>query len=683
MKPSRLLLFRYLTGVAPLFVAGVLYAAPLTWFPGPSLQTPVSGAATTVASGLGNVLIGGDSYFISETYPEYLTVTNIYWTYLSVMYGARIAAGAVANGDQIIVYGGTDGTNSTSSVSGYSPSGDTPPTLASMSVARAYLGYTADSSGNPYGIGGLDDNGQPLASAERYDPDANTWTSIASLPVAQYNFPAVLDRTNQIYVFGGRTNTTDGTETATVLRYSVRANTWTSMAPMLIPVAGSVAAFGADGRIYVVGGVSGGVTTNVVQVYDPAANSWVISTPLPEGLSAAAMGVDSLGRLIVMGGVDTNGDDVGDVWRSQRLGVPDTAPIFTQYPGATNGGYLIPYTSSINATGNPQPTYLLFSGPDGMQVDTYTGAITWTPQASQIGSNSVTIRATNYAGFADWTYRVTVAPPPPTPPTNLTVVGETENSVAFFWDPEDPLVGPVTYDVYERIVHITRTGGYATYDLVSSGSPNTTVTIGGLATGTSHTYVVVAVAAATVSGMSQFLTITTLKPQPPTNLRVTGLTSTTITLAWDASPGPVPIASYEVWGWINNGVTSAIYGTGITNTAFTITGLVPGSTHEWGVRAHDAGGYASGFDYGPTVMNPVPVAPLVSGGGRLSNGDFQFTVQEAGPVVQTVLIQATSNPTDPAGWVQIGSVLPGSAVFTFTDTNAAQYPMRFYRISAP
>ena len=368
MKTSFSFPFRCLAGIAPLFVGAGLCAAPLTWFPGPSLDAPISGAATTVVSGGNNLLIGGDSYYYAQSYPQSLAATNIYWTYLPAMYGVRIAPGAVANGGMIIVYGGSDGTNSTSTVIGYSPSGDAPLTLASMSVARSDLGYAPDRNGNAYAIGGLDGSGQPLSSAERYNPDSDTWAAIASLPTALYHFPAVFDGTNYIYIFGGRTNTASGTETATVLRYSVSANTWTAMAPMPIAVAGSAAALGADGKIYVVGGVSGGVTTNVVQVYNPAANSWVISTPLPEGLSAAAMGVDSLGRLIVMGGMDTNGNDVSDVWRSQQLGVPDSAPVFTQYPG-TSGHYQVPYTSSINATGNPQPTYLSCSGPAGMQVD--------------------------------------------------------------------------------------------------------------------------------------------------------------------------------------------------------------------------------------------------------------------------------------------------------------------------
>ncbi len=294
-----------------------------------------------------------------------------------------------------------------------------------------------------------------MTAASRFHPpsvdqDLNGWAAIASLPTAFYNFPAVFDRTNHIYVFGGET--ASGTETATVLSYSVSANTWTATAPIPVAVAGSAAALAGDGKIYVVGGASGGVTTNVVQVYDPAANSWMISTPLPEGLSASAMGVDSLGRLIVMGGMDANGNDVGDVWRSQQLGVPDSAPVFTQYPG-TNANYQLAYASSISATGSPPPIYLVLDGPAGMQVDLYSGAITWTPHGSeQIGTIPVTIRATNYAGNADWAFNINAKPPPPTAPTNLTVVGVTETSVTFSWDPESPLVGPVTYNVYERHV---------------------------------------------------------------------------------------------------------------------------------------------------------------------------------------------------------------------------------------
>jgi len=133
----------------------------------------------------------------------------------------------------------------------------------------------------------------------------------------------------------------------------------------------------------------------------------------------------------------------------------------------------------------------------------------------------------------------------------------------------------------------------------------------------------------------------------------------------------------------NSGVNYTIYGPGNTNTTLTITGLVPGSSHQWGVRAFDGQGYHSAFNYGFTVVNPVPVAPHFTGAMSTTAGGFQLTVSEGGSVLQTVLIQATTNPADPNSWVQIGSVLPSSNPFTFIDTNADQYPARFYRILAP
>ncbi|MDB6020878.1 MAG: hypothetical protein JWQ04_735 [Pedosphaera sp.] len=683
MKTNLAFYIRSLIGLIPFMFGASLWAAPLTWFPGPSLDTPISGAATTVISGGINLLIGGDSYYYPYSYPQSLAATNVYWSYLPELFSVNIAPGAVANGGMIIVYGGSDGTNSTSSVIGYSPSGDTPQILHPMSVARSYLGYASDRNGYAYALGGLDDSGQPLSSAERYDPDSDSWAAIASLPGTLCNFPAVFNRTNYIYIFGGLTNTTSGTETPVVLRYSVSGNSWIAMAPMPVAVAGSASTLGPDGKIYVVGGTSGGVTTNVVQVYDPTANSWVISTPLPEGLSASAMGVDSLGRLIVMGGMDTNGNDVGDVWRSQQLNVSDSAPVFTQYP-SLSAIYQAAYASSISATGNPQPTYLVLNGPDGMQVDTYSGAIAWTPQASQIGTNSVTIRATNYAGYVDWNFALVVPNPPPAILTNLTVVSVAENSVTLSWDPESPLAGPTTYSVYLRhFIHDPKgSGGTVWYTQIGSSTTLPMITIFGLTPGLTQTYYVVAAAASGTSGYAG-ITATTLSPQPPTNLRVTGLTSTSVSLAWDPSPGPVPIARYEIWGWINNGITYTSYGANFTNTTATITGLVSGSMHEWGVRAYDAEGYASFFDVGPTAVNPVPVSPLLSGAAPSAGGGFQLTASVGGPVLQTVLIQATTNPADPNSWTQIGSLLPAANPFTFTDTNSAQYPSRFYRIVAP
>ena len=677
MKTSRPFPFRFLIGIAGLFLFGAsLGAAPLTWFPGPALDYPGSDAATVVLSSLGNVVIAGDT-----AYPEGLVATNSYWTPLGQPFYGNIAPGAVAGGGSIILYGGNDGTSSVNTVVSYSPSDGTS-TLASMSVARAYLGYAPDKSGNAYAIGGLDGSGKPLVSAERYSQDAGTWSAIASLPKARYAFPAVFNGTNYIYIFGGLTNPVSGKETAAVVRYSVSGNSWSNMASMPIAVAGSAATLGPDGKVYVVGGTCGGVSTNVVQVYNAASNSWTISTPLPEGLSAAVMGVDSLGRLIVMGGVDTNGYDVGDVWRSQQLGLPDSPPALTQVP-ATNATYQAAYTSTIAAIGNPQPAYSLVSGPTNMTVDHYSGAITWTPQGlGQVGPIPVTIAATNYAGSTNWSFTITVPNPPPATPTSLYLASATETSVTLAWSPEDPVAGSISYSVFiPHPYHSPRgSGGGVNYQLVGS-TTSTNFNISGLTPNTSYAFDVNATGPGGTSGYAG-ISVTTLGPQPPSNVRATGITSTSITLAWNPSPGPVPIVRYGILGWVGGLFPTIGYGTNFTDTSATITGLAPGTYEEWTVVAYDAGGNVSGYAPGFFADNPVPKPAALAAVAAASppTGGFQFTVQAS--AVQTTLIQATTNPGDPTSWTTIATNPPGSS-FSFTDTNAGQFPLRFYRVVSP
>ncbi len=675
MKANRFQKF-LLAGIAPLFVGAGLSAAPLTWFPGPVMDYPGSSAATVVMPGLGNVVFAG-----STAYPEGLVATNIYWTPLGQPFYGTIAPGAVASGGSIIVYGGNNGISSVNTVVNYSPSDGSSP-LAAMSVPRSYLGYAPDRSGNAYAIGGLDDSGNPLASAEVYNQDANAWSAIASLPAARFDFPAVFDHTNYIYIFGGYTNTVSGVEISSVLRYSVSQNTWTELAPMLVATAGSAAAFGVDGKVYVVGGVTGGVTSSMVQVYDPAANSWTISTPLPEGLSASAMGVDSLGRLIVMGGMDTNGNDVGHVWRSQQLNAPDVAPVFTGFPGS-NATYQAAYTSSISATGNPQPVFVLVSGPTNLAVDPYSGAIAWTPEGlGQVGAIPVTIAATNYAGSTNLAFTITVPNPRPATATNLYLASSTEYSVTLAWPPEDPAFGSVTYSIFiPHPYHSPRgSGGGVNYQLIGS-TTSTNFTISGLKPNTSYAFDVNASGPGGTSGYAG-IGVTTLGPQPPSNLRLTGITSTTISLAWDPSPGPVPIVRYEILGWVGGLLPTLGYGTNYTGTSATIAGLTPGTYEEWTVAGFDAAGNVSGWAPGGYAVNPVPtpvtlaaiVAPPPAAGG------FQFSVQAS--AVQTTLIQATANLGNPNSWTTIATNPPGST-FIFTDTNASQFPTRYYRVVSP
>src|SRR5260370_1156237 len=176
-----------------------------------------------------------------------------------------------------------------------------------------------------------------------------------------------------------------------------------------------------------------------------------------------------------------------------------------------------------------------------------------------------------------------------------------------------------------------------------------------------------------------------VKTRGGANFRVAGLTSSGTRLGWDPSPGSVPIVSYSITDEIYYSPISGTIETnvtGITGTSMRITGQTPGTQHYYFLYAHDAAGNTSPADI-LAVYNPVPAPATLASVTPTDGGGFQFTASEGGYVLQTVLIQATTNPADPNAWVQIGSLLPTTNPFTFTDTNAAQYPMRFYRIVAP
>ena len=475
--------FRYLTAVGLLLAGSRLGAAPLTWVPGIALSEPRSSAATVV-SPTGSILIFGGSPIGST---DVLTYGG---NNAQPLTSPRLAPGAVAvSSSQFFVYGGKR-TNSTSSVSSsvysYNPvsSGLDDPnvfTVAPMSTARYDLAYAGDAAGFAYAIGGLANNNTVLASVERYNSVSNSWAAVAALPVGRYHFNAVFDGTDLIYTFGGRTNATAGAETPDVLRYAVTANVWTALSPMPVATAGSAAIMGADGKIYVIGGTVGGIVTNLVQVYDPVSDAWQLSTPLPSAITAAGGVTDVSGHLVVLGGADAGGVDVASTWVSQQLNQPDAAPVFALTIPST-AAYQIPYTYTNIASGNPQPTYQLISGPDGMAIDPYSGVLTWTPQADQMGSNVVTVQASNYAGSTNRTFGINAVGPTPVTPANVAVSDVGENYVTLTWDPVTPVVGSVTYTIYYwKVVYSGKGQTRGSYAALASSITSPSATVGGLA----------------------------------------------------------------------------------------------------------------------------------------------------------------------------------------------------------
>lgn len=89
---------------------------------------------------------------------------------------------------------------------------------------------------------------------------------------------------------------------------------------------------------------------------------------------------------------------------------------------------------------------------------------------------------------------------------------------------------------------------------------------------------------------------------PPTNLRVTGQTESSITLAWNASDNSVHIDRYEIF---RDGIQVAevlSYG----SLTYTDTGLMPDTTYNYTVRAHAISGYSNIATGTTKPINGIP-----------------------------------------------------------------------------
>lgn len=94
----------------------------------------------------------------------------------------------------------------------------------------------------------------------------------------------------------------------------------------------------------------------------------------------------------------------------------------------------------------------------------------------------------------------------------------------------------------------------------------------------------------------------TTSPSVPGNARSTGVTASSVTLAWNASTDNVGVTGYNVY----NG-TSIV--TSVTGTTATISGLAPGTSYTFTVKAKDAAGNLS------AASNSVTVSTTVQPGG--------------------------------------------------------------------
>jgi len=178
---------------------------------------------------------------------------------------------------------------------------------------------------------------------------------------------------------------------------------------------------------------------------------------------------------------------------------------------------------------------------------------------------------------------------PPGAPGAPQVTGVTASSISLSWGASSGTVAG--YRVYEG-------------STVVATSTGTSATIGGLTAGSTHTYAVTAQNSAGESPRSASVTATTSGgigvPGTPGNVRITGTTASSASLAWDASNGATSYRVYE---------GSAVRAT-VSGTTATVSGLAACSAHTYAVTAVNSTGESPRSPDVPVTTSGCQIGPL-------------------------------------------------------------------------
>lgn len=140
-----------------------------------------------------------------------------------------------------------------------------------------------------YVVGGLGDFGI-VDKLQILDTTTMTWSEGPPLPKALMQ-TAVVNFNDKLYVFGGLDKTAASTAALkTAYVYDPANGVWTALAPMLQPAAYAAAAPYGLKKIWVMGGFSKntfGTQITAVQEYNPATDKWVLKTHMVRGRGGA------------------------------------------------------------------------------------------------------------------------------------------------------------------------------------------------------------------------------------------------------------------------------------------------------------------------------------------------------------------------------------------------------------
>jgi subtilisin family serine protease len=546
------------------FGRGQTYEAgsPFQWSAGASMPQPRRHLGVAVGGNGKIYAIGGiDSSRVARV-DEYNPETNT-WTARASMPTIRSGMGVTTgkNGN-IYAIGGDDPSGNLATVEEYNPLTNSWRARSPMPTARRGLDIATAVDGKIYAVGGYGND--PIGTVEVYDPASDTWATLASMPTQRYSLNLVAANNGFLYAIGGGYYYD---ALATVEKYDPKTNLWTTCASMPTARMSMSATLLPDGKIIVVGGWDGSGSVNNVEVYDPILNTWSTGASLlkPRYAHGVVNWKDS--KIYVVGGAQYPGSEIAEI-EEASISVPVVDGFYNsnwsvsdQYQASYDFNSSIPrgtyHIYLNNAIDDPKTGMLIAPFSDSTFVVDYGGAITdRTPPLKPVVS--VNGNATLTTLSASWKS------------------SDTESAIdkyryAIGTTPGARNIVDWTY-VPATTLAVTRTNlklvaGQVYY--VSVGARN----VGGLWS---------------LSGVGNGIKAGTALPGVFNKVgpATAAVVYATPTISWTASSG---VSSYEYC----YATTAAACTNWTTNGALTsklLSGLAPGKTYFWQVRAKNMGG---------------------------------------------------------------------------------------------
>mgnify|MGYP005989814363 CR=1 FL=1 len=185
----------------------------------------------------------------------------------------------------------------------------------------------------------------------------------------------------------------------------------------------------------------------------------------------------------------------------------------------------------------------------------------------------------------------------PTSPTNLVASNITETTLDLVWSASTDDNAVTSYDVFNGVNLIGNT-------------TNTNFAVFGLQAATNYNFYVTAKDAANNVSNAINLSITTedlTAPSTPSGIVISNISQTSLDISWSASTDNVAVTNYNVLSGSN------IIGT-VSETNFTVTGLIENTTYNFSIIANDDAGNTaeSNFVSATTLAQPTNTSTILS-----------------------------------------------------------------------